>query len=481
MAEFIVAIELGSSYIRGIAGKKNLDGSIAVLAVVKEDASQCIRKGIAYNSDKTVQCLKSIINKLEKQLKHKIERVFVGVGGQSIHSVRNCLVKDLGHDTKITSEMIDELMESNRNMVYPEQEIIDAATQEYKVDNRYETDPVGINASRLEANIINILWRKSFYKNLNNCLDKAEIAIAELYLAPLACADAILTEAEKRSGCVLVDLGADTTTVSVFSKNILRHIAVIPLGANNITKDIASLDVDEKEAERLKLRYASAYTENSDLDKTLTYPLDQDRSVSSINFIEIVESRVREIVENVCNQVPIDYRDKLNGGFILTGGGANLANIEKAFKHFANANKIRKAMFVNQAITSNDEEIKSHNGMMNTLLGLLAKGNINCAGEEITKNPGLFNATTSKAAPINDPHSNPRKFTEIEQGVVISEAEKKALEEKKRKEQEEEAKRQQEEIDRQRQEEEAKKQKSGLHKLFAKGRKFLGGMLDPEE
>lgn len=481
MAEFIVAIELGSSYIRGIAGKKNLDGSIEVTTVVKEDATQCIRKGIAYNSDKTVQCLKSIINKLEKQLKYKVERVYVGVGGQSIHSVRNCLIKDLPHDTKITREMIDELMEQNRNMVYPEKEIIDAATQEYKVDNRYETDPVGINASRLEANIVNILWRKSFYKNLNNCLDKADIAIAELYLAPLACADAILTEAEKRSGCVLVDLGSDTTTVSVFSKNILRHIAVIPLGANNITKDIASLDVEEKEAERLKQRYGSAYTENSDLDKTLTYPLDQERSVSSINFIEIVESRVREIVENVYNQVPIDYRDKLNGGYILTGGGANLANIEKAFKHFANATKIRKAMFVNQAITSKDEEIKSHNGMMNTLLGLLAKGNINCVGEKITNDPGLFTTGTAKLGAGNDPHTPPRKVTEIQQGVVISEAEKKALEEKKRQEQEAEAKRQEEEMERLRQEEEEKRKKSGVHKLLAKGKRFFGKMLDPEE
>ena len=309
MAEFIVAIELGSSKITGIAGKKNLDGSISVLAVVKEDASQCIRKGVVYNIDKTGQCLTSIINKLRKQLKYEISQVYVGVGGQSIRSVRNVIVKDLTTDTIITSDMINELMDANRNMTYPDQEILDAATQEYKVDNQYSLDPVGIKATRLEGNFLNILWRKSFYNNLNNCFEKAGIAIAEMYLAPLALADGVLSEAEKRGGCVLVDLGADTTTVSVYYKNILRHLAVIPLGGNNITKDIASLQMEEKDAEAMKIKYGSAYTENNDIDNTLKYSIDAERTVDSRKFIEIVEARVEEIIENVWYQVPSEYTD----------------------------------------------------------------------------------------------------------------------------------------------------------------------------
>ena len=203
--EFIVAIELGSSKITGIAGKKNLDGSISVLAVVKEEGSQCIRKGVVYNIDKTAQCLNNIIGKLKKQLKREISHVYVGVGGQSIRSVRNVIIKDLPAETIITTDMINELMDANRNMTYPEQEILDAATQEYKVDNQYQLDPVGIKAARLEGNFLNILWRRSFYDNINNCFDKAGIAIAEMYLAPLAMADSVLNESEKRGGCVLVD------------------------------------------------------------------------------------------------------------------------------------------------------------------------------------------------------------------------------------------------------------------------------------
>ena len=123
--EFIVAIELGSSKITGIAGKKNLDGSTSILAVVEEDATSCIRKGVIYNIDKTVLALSSIVKRLEKQLKNKISQVYVGVGGQSIRSIRNVIVKDLDEDTKISKDMIDELMDANRSMTYPEQEILD--------------------------------------------------------------------------------------------------------------------------------------------------------------------------------------------------------------------------------------------------------------------------------------------------------------------------------------------------------------------
>ena len=223
--EFIVAIELGSSKMTGIAGQKNLDGSISVLAVVKEKSSSFIRKGVVYNIDKTAQCISSIVKKLEAQLKRQITQVYVGVGGQSVRSVRNVISKDLPADTIVTGAMVDELVDANRNMNYPEQEILDVAAQEYRVDSQLQIDPVGIQCTRLDGNYLNILQRKSFCKNLNMCFETAGIPIAEMLNAPLVLADAVLTEAERRSGCALVDIGADTTTVSVYSKNILRHLA----------------------------------------------------------------------------------------------------------------------------------------------------------------------------------------------------------------------------------------------------------------
>ncbi len=479
--EFIVAIELGSSKITGIAGKKNLDGSITVLAVVKEDSTACIRKGVVYNIEKTVQCLTNIIKKLETNLKSKIAHVYVGVGGQSIRSVKNVIVKDLPTETMVTQEMVNELMDTNRNMLYPEQEILDAVTQEYRVDNQYQLEPAGIQCSRLEGNFLNILWRNTFYKNLNKCFDNAGIAIAELYLAPLVLADNVLTEAERRAGCVLIDLGADTTTVSVYYKNILRHLAVIPLGGSNITKDIASLQMEEKDAEVMKLKYAIAYTDNNDIDNTLMLPIDQDRSVESRKFVEIVEGRLEEIIENAWFQVPNEYVDKLLGGIVLTGGGSNMKNIERAFRNHTHIEKIRIARFISQTITSGNPDSTPHDGTMNTVLGLLNKGDMNCAGEELTND--LFgNGDTKQPTTTGDLHATPRTRNEIAgSGVVMTEAEKKKAEEeaRRKKEMEEEQKRIEEE--RRRQEAEEKRRNSFWHKAMRGLKKFGEQMIKEEE
>ena len=485
--EFIVVIELGSSKVTGIAGQKNLDGSIQILAVVKEASSAFIRKGVVYNIDKTAQCLTSIIKKLETQLKTEIRQVYVGIGGQSIRSVRNVISKDLPNESIVTQEMVIELMDANRNMTYPDQEILDAAVQEYKVGSQFQIDPVGIQATRLEGNFLNILERKAFYKNLNKCFETANINIAEMYLAPLALADSVLTEAEKRSGCALVDLGADTTTVSVYSKNILRHLAVIPLGSNNITKDIATLQMEESDAERMKLKYAAAYTDNNDIDNDLKYSIDPERQIESRKFIEIVEGRLEEIIENVWYQIPSEFYDKLLGGIILTGGGSNLKNIEKAFNNHTHVDKIRVAKFVTQSIISNNETIKAHDGTMNTVLGLLAKGDINCAGSAVDLNGDLFSTPKQPTATGIDPRS-PRTAGEIPAGVVLTaaekkaaEAEKKAAEELKRRQEEEEERKKSEEEARIKAEQERIRKENSFWNKAIKGIKKFGKQIVEEE
>lgn len=481
--EFIVAIELGSSKMTGIAGQKNLDGSITVLATVEENSSSCIRKGVIYNIDKTCQCLTSIIKKLKNFLKQDITQVYVGVGGRSIRSLKNVIVKDLPGASIISQDMINELMDINRNMTYPDQEILDAATQEYKIDNQYQIDPVGIQCSHLEGIFLNILWRKNFYNNINTCFENANISIAEMYLAPLAMADSVLTDSEKRAGCMLVDLGADTTTVSVYYKGILRHLSVIPLGGNNITKDLTCLQLEEADAEKMKLKYAKAYTDISNIDPTLNYSVDKDRTIESKKFIEIVEARVEEIVENAWFQVPVEFSDKLMGGIILTGGGSNMPEIDKVFKTHTHIDKVRIAKFVTQTVNSKDPKITNHTGMMNTVLGLLAKGDMNCAGSEF--NNDLFDnldnrPTTGTGA---EAHKTPRNPNEtVGTGVVLTAAEKQKAEEearRKREQEEEEAKR----LAEKEAEEEAKRRKENslVHKFMRGFKKFVKDTISEEE
>ena len=478
--EFIVAIELGSSKMTGIAGQKNLDGSINVLAVVKEPSSSFIRKGVVYNIDKTAQCLTSIVRKLENQLKTGITQVYVGVGGQSIRGVKNVVSKDLPTETIISQDMVIELMDANRNMTYQDQEILDAAVQEYKVGSQFQLDPVGIQANRLEGHFLNILERKSFYRNLNKCFETANINVAEMYLAPLALADSVLTETEKRSGCALVDIGADTTTVSVYSKNILRHLAVIPLGSNNITKDIATLQMEDSDAERMKLKYGSAYTDNNDIDNDLKYSIDTERQIESRKFIEIVEGRMEEIIENVWYQIPSEYYDKLLGGIILTGGGSNMKNIEKAFINHTHVDKIRIAKSITHTINTTNEEIKAKNGMLNTVLGLLVKGDINCAGSAINPNGDLFSTQKQPVHPTNDQRPA-RQATDIPAGVIRTEAEKQKAEEEKRRQQEEEERIKREEELKQKEEEERIRKENSTWNKLKKGILKFGKSIVEEE
>jgi len=471
MAEFIVAIELGSSKITGIAGRNNADGTIEVLAVETENSTSCIRKGVVYNIDKTALCLTNIINRLRVALKTDIKQVFVGVGGQSIRSTKNVIVKNQAPGTIISQDMIYQLMDTNMAEKYSDHEIIQAATQEYKVDNQYQLDPVGIQCTRLEGNFLNILFHSNFYHNLTKCFEIAGIKIADIRLAPFVLADNILTENEKRSGCLLVDFGAETTTVSVYHKNILRHMAVIPLGSNNITKDLAYQQMDEKDAEKMKLKYGSAYTEYSNIDDTLTYSIDPDHSIESNKFIEIVEDRVEEIIQNVYCQIPSELSDKLLGGIILTGGGANMPNIDIAFKKITNIEKIRIAKFINKTVDSKHAIITAKNGMMNTALALLENGNENCAGDEISDDISI----EQKNMPVNNAENNKagRPF--------ISNAEKERLEEEKRKEEEERRKLEEEERRQKELEEEERKENNSIGKRFWSKLKQFGTKIIEEE
>ena len=379
MAEFIVAIELGSSKITGIAGRKNTDGSISVLAIAQENGETCIRNGVVRNIEKTVQALSNIIKKLEATLKTRITHVYVGFGGQSIIGVKNTNVRELSTESEVTQDMINELMDANRSMQYPDQQILDAVTLEYKVDNQYQAEPpVGVPCKRLEGNFLNILCRREFYRRLKKCFDQANISILDMYISPLALADSVLTDSEKRGGCALVDLGADTTTVSIFHRNILRKLSVIPLGSANITKDIASLQIEDGDAERLKLKYASAFTDGNDIDQARHYAIDSDRFIEMSKFVDIVEARTREIIENVKSLIPDEYSEKLLGGIILTGGGSNMNNIERAFRLYTHIEKIRTAKFVNDTIKSTNPLVNAKDGRLCTVLAILAKGDQNC-------------------------------------------------------------------------------------------------------
>ena len=157
--DFIVAIELGSSRIAGIAGTKNPDGSMQILAYCKEDSSTFMRKGMVYNIDKTAQCLSTIVNTLQLQLHSSISKVYVGIGGNALRTIQNRVPYKMDEEKIITQEIIDSIIDENVSLHLPDMEILDVVPQEYKVGLNLQTEPIGILSNNLEGYLLNFLIR----------------------------------------------------------------------------------------------------------------------------------------------------------------------------------------------------------------------------------------------------------------------------------------------------------------------------------
>lgn len=384
--DFIVAIELGSSKITGIAGRKK-DGTMQILAYAEEKSSACIKRGMVYNIEKTYQSINNIINKLEAVLKTKIARAYVGIGGQSLRSYKVVVKRNLLMQTFITNETIDSIRQESFEIPYADYEVLENFPQEFNIDQNVVAEPVGVMGTNIEGEYIDIIAKQSLRGNVNTCFDNLNVDIVEELISPCQLADNVLTDSEKRSGCVLVDLGADTTTVVVYKNNICRYLVTIPLGSSNINKDFASIQIEGAEAEDIKLKYGDAVSQDADNLEEIesqTYTTSDGRHIEMVLIKRIIEARVKEIVDNVNTQiVNSNYSGKLLAGIVLTGGGANMKNIEKAFLSTNKVEKVRVARTVNQPVakTSNAGSFVLDNAMSNTLVSLLLAGNVPCGGE----------------------------------------------------------------------------------------------------
>lgn len=433
--DFIAAIELGSSHIAGMAGRKNSDGSLQVLAYAHEPSASFVRRGVIYNIDKTARALAGIVSRLEAQLEASIAKVYVGIGGQPMRTERNSVQRDLEGEQIISSELIDSISDENRSC-YPqggEVEILDVVPQEYKIGNLLLADPVSVPGSNITGQFLNLVARTMLKDRLERSLQQAGVQLADdPLIAPLSLARAVLTPGEMRSGCVLVDFGADTTTVQVYKDSILRHLAVIPLGGNQVTRDIASLQMEESDAEWLKLHFGHAlYEEEEDDDasaagnaaqKVPVNPqatLPDGRTFALSLLGEVVGARVEEILYNVDYQISLSGQDvsTLFAGAVLTGGAALLPGMEEAFRRKCKMTKVRTAQTVCVPVHGCADELHAEGVVMPcTLLGLLLDGRENCCKPKpvAPPKPDVTGHTADifqddPAAQVVTPSSNPTK------------------------------------------------------------------------
>ena len=399
----IVAIELGSSKVTALAGKKNPDGAIHILAHEQNSSSAFIRKGRINNTIKMTQCAKNIKEKIEKKLKKTVSLAYVGIGGMGIHTVENTETRNLGDRTKVTKEIVDDILLANKSVMTGERVILETIPQEYRIGGTQLTnDPIGMQTDSIEGNFLNVMANATLTQDVIESFRPANIEIAGMPISHLVLADAILDESTRRSGCVFIDMGAETTSVAVFKNNILRHLAVIPLGGANINRDITSLQIEDDEAEELKLKFGTAISEYDDNTEHDPVVLRDGRHIKYDEFEGLVESRVEEIILNISNQIKQSGYDssQLIGGLIITGGAAKMKNIDKAFEKLTGFSKLRFVKNFRPKLRFNGKEDNSFNedGSFNTVLAIIDKGGINCCGSELT-NGGLFEGKEPLAQP----------------------------------------------------------------------------------
>lgn len=384
--DIIVAFELGSSAIRGIAGRKEADGSIRILAIDQEQINGSIRRGIIYNISKTTSAITRIKERLNERLNVNIKRAYVGIAGQSVHTVFNKVTKTYETKTEVTQEIIDNLMDSNRAVQYPDREILEVAPQEYHLGIDTAPEPIGIQVEKIDGRYLNIIARSILQENIRHCMHDADLEVVELFITPLEVAKALLPDTDKRSGCALVDIGAETTTVAIFTKNILRHLATIPLGGKNVTNDIATLKkVETDEAETIKLKYGKAIAPVEKEENPKQIRISNDRNVSEDEIQRITSARYDEIISNVWNQIDKGkWQNDLLSGITITGGASYMADMAEAFAKMNNidANKIKTAKELLGTMTCDSRVNKNTKGF-NSAIALLMQGSENCIGEDI--------------------------------------------------------------------------------------------------
>lgn len=396
--DFIVAIELGSSKISGIAGKKK-DGTMHILAYAEEKTAGCVKRGVVYNIEKTYQSVNTIIAKLEAVLKTKITRAYVGLGGQSMRSYKCIIKRNLLTQSYITNEAIDAIRQESYEIPFNDYEVLENFPQEYVVDSSVIADPVGVMGTNIEGEFLDVIAKTNLRTNIDTVFANVGVDIAEGLISPLQLANNVLTDAEKRSGCALIDLGADTTTLVVYKNNIVRYLVTIPLGSNNINKDLSTLPIDEAETEDVKLKYGDACQEfeASEESETQYYTTSDGRQIDVNTIKTVAESRMGEIIANVSSQIiNSDYSGKLLAGIVITGGGSNMKNIVKAFTKNTKIDKVRVANKVNQIVvkTSNASNFSMDSVETTTIVSLLLAGTVPCGGEDIGRAPDIFDQQT---------------------------------------------------------------------------------------
>jgi cell division protein FtsA len=328
----IVGLDIGTSKVVAIVGKRKMDGSIEVVGV-GSNPSKGLKRGVVVNIEVTVQAIQRAVEEAELMAGCRIHSVYAGIAGSHIKSLNSHGIVAI-RDREVTQADIDRVIDAAQAVAIPaDQKILHILPQEFVIDNQEGIkEPLGMSGVRLEAKVHLVTCAVNAAQNIEKCIRRCGLEVDDIILEQLASSHAILTEDEKELGVCVVDMGGGTTDIAVFTGGAIRHTAVIPIAGDQVTNDIAmALRTPTQNAEEIKIKYACALTQLAGADETIKVPSVGDRAPRDLSrqaLAEVVEPRYEELFMLVQSELRRSgFEEMIPAGIVITGGASTMEGV----------------------------------------------------------------------------------------------------------------------------------------------------------
>ncbi len=398
--QYIVALEIGSSKIVGAIAEKTSSGYLSVKHLQEERHLNSVRYGIVQNVENIKTSVNRILRNLEGMIDGRVTQVYMGVSGRSLHSIISEVNRSVGSTEAITKELIDRIIKDATSTPLRNYETVDIVPKAYYVDKVKTLTPVGQFGSSIKIMVNLIVAKPALKLNLNRLMTFG-IPVKDYIVTPLAVADQILSDSDRELGCMLVDMGAETTTVSIYKNNALIYLNTLPLGGRNLTRDVMNgMTVVEETVENVK--------------KNINNPLDpnnvSDVVIDGVNAREAakyISARTGEIIANINQQLAnADVSSDEIKSIVLIGGCAHLSGLQQ---------KLAEDMKIKVRMGQNPPKLNILNGEINRMEYIETFSLLAAAAERIGEGESCIELNKYDNGPIiNQEYTEPQETREPE-------------------------------------------------------------------
>jgi cell division protein FtsA len=329
--DLVVGLDIGTSKVIAVVAEVQLDGSLK-LAGLGMASGMGLKRGVVVNIDATVASIQQALKEAELMADCKITRVYTGITGSHIRGINSSGMVAI-KDKEVTPTDVARVIETAKAVNIPnDQRLLLVEPQEFVIDGQDVREPIGMSGIRLEVKVHIVTGAQSAAENIVKCVRRCGLEVDQLVLHPVASSHSVLTQDEKELGVALVDIGAGTTDVAIFTGGAIRHTAVIPIAGDLITSDIAmALRTPTKDAEDIKVSYGVAKQLLANPEDQLEVPGLGDRGPRMLTkqaLAGVIEPRMEEIFSLVQQVVrESGFEEVLSSGIVVTGGSAVMPGI----------------------------------------------------------------------------------------------------------------------------------------------------------